>query len=450
MGTRVEPRFAGALARRLRRGTLRAKDRQPSALIGRVLSRMRQDGKLTWEACIDFATELLKSAEEVAASVRFHDRFLLVDEAQDCDPAQLNFLDQLLGGDEPSHLFVAMDPDQSLYAFRDADPDLVLRWARSYSPDEFELTENFRCKPRITTVARHVLGKAIRSDGGSEGTAHFYHGKDRDGEAQFVAEKVVRKISEGTPAEKIAVLARKNHLLDGVRTALIDSGVTVRRSASKDFSRQEQAVLGVLHFLHEWEEGNPAGPQTAMILRRLFNIPEKEIRESEAEASSGQVHPGETLVDPRWQELCSLRESRMHPSELIQKVAQIFHWDLGDDVFLRTLAANSRTLSQLLRQARSGSLPETLGRRGVLVGSFHASKGLEFNAVFILACEDGIIPDYRARTDHALQQERRALYVAMTRASDELVVSCSGRGRDLPRPSRFLPASKSPLWSASK
>ncbi len=79
------------------------------------------------------------------------------------------------------------------------------------------------------------------------------------------------------------------------------------------------------------------------------------------------------------------------------------------------------------------------------MSSFHASKGLGFDVVFVIACEDGVIPDYRA--EKSLREERRALYVAMTRAADELVVTCSGRGKDRPRPSRFLPASESPLWS---
>jgi len=448
MGVTVPNAFAKTLERLLRRRTLRAEDRQTSTLIGYVLNRMRQEGKLSWEACIDLAIELLETAEEVTASVRYHDRFLLLDEAQDCDPAQLAFLDRLLGGDGPSHLFIAMDSDQNLYAFRDADPDLVLDWARNHSPAEFELTENYRCKPRITAIARHVLGKSADLRSGDDGITRFFHRRSRCGEARLVAERVAQRISEGTPPEKIAVLARRNSLLDEVRDALVGRGVPVRKSANNGFSNQEQAVLRVLGFLHEWEEGKVPGPQTAMTLRRLFKMPEEEIRACEAEALQGQgLHPGDTLDDPRWLELRSLREDRMHPSALICRTAEIFQLDLGDDELLCTLSAQTRTLSQLLRQARNGALPGTPAGQGMLVSSFHASKGLEFDVVFIIACEDGVIPDGRANTEKSLRVERRALYVAMTRASDELVITCSGRGKDHPKPSRFLPTSESPLWS---
>ncbi len=448
IGATAPPRFASTLERLLRRRTLRTEDRQDSTLFGRVLNLMRIEGKLTWESCIDLAIELLDTSQEVASSVRYHDRFLLLDEAQDCDPAQLAFLDRLLGRDGTSHLFVAMDPDQNLYAFRDADPDFVLGWAMGHSPVEFELTENYRCQPRIAAVARYVLDyPAIRksSDGG---TARFFHGRSRQGEARFVAEKVARRISDGTAPEKIAVLARRNDLLEEVRTCLVDSGIAVRKSGKNGLSRQELAVLWILEFLYEWEEGKQPGPRTAMILRRLFKMPEEEIKRREAEAFQNQgTHPGEALADPRWLELRSLREGRIHPSVLVLRTAEIFQWDLGDDEILRTLAAQTRTLSQLLRQARNGALPETPSGQGVLVSSFHASKGLEFDIVFVMACEDGVIPDYRAKTEDSLREERRALYVAMTRAGDELVVTCSGRGKNRPKPSRFLPPSESTFWS---
>lgn len=448
MGAPVPIGFARTLEQVLRRRTLRPEDRHPSTFIGKVLKRMRDQGRLTWEGCIDLAIELLERTEAVATSVRYHDRFVLLDEAQDCDPAQLAFLDQLLG-DGPSHLFVAMDPDQNLYAFRDADPDLVFEWAKGHSPANFELTENFRCKPRIVEVARHVLGRSANPAIPAKGTARFFYGRDRSGEATFVAEQAAQRISEGAAPDRIAVLARRNHLLDEVRDNLIQRGIIVRKTTRNGFSIQEQDILLALHFLHEWEEGRPPGTQTAIALRRLFNMPEEEIREREVEAlQSPDLHSGETLEDPRWLALRGLRESRIHPSELVLRTAEVFQWDLANDDLLRTMAAQARTLSQLLRQARQGALPEMPSGQGMLVSTFHASKGLEFDIVFIMACEDGVIPDYRARTERALREERRALYVAMTRAAEELVITCCGRGTASPKPSPFLPPKESHLWSS--
>lgn len=449
LGQEVRADFARQLERLLRRRALRAEDRKDRTVVGRVLSRMRSQGQLTWESCLDLAIELLGQEADVAESVRYHDRYLLLDEAQDCDPAQLALIDQLVGGPNGRHLFVAMDPDQSLYAFRDADPERVLSWAQGYQPEVFELTENYRCKPRVTALARYVLqGKSSGVvDGGS---AYLIRGTTRAKEASFVAREIGAQLAKGTAPERIAVLARRNNLLVEAEKALKAEAVSYRKPARGEFSGAEETVLAALELLEEWEAGRPPSAQTFRTLRQIFGFDDAAISELEWQALLGQVpHPAEGLEEAKWLQLVELRDQRLRLDELVPRVAETLGCQLAEPSALGTLAAQYRTLAQLLHRARQGPLSDGFTGQGVLVSSFHGSKGLEFDTVFILACEDGIIPDFRAESSpQALREERRALYVAMTRASSELWITCTGRS--IPggaKPSRFLPAPDSPLWT---
>jgi ATP-dependent DNA helicase Rep len=166
------------------RGDIDAPNAPP--LLPLVVAEMRRTGNLDWETCIRFGTQLLNEHAQIRDSIRHHDRFVLLDEAQDCDPAQLAFVDALVGGPDGSgHLLVAMDPDQSLYAFRQADPARVRAWADAYARTPVELSENYRCQPRVQALASHVLGRPW--DGPiAQGRAALFAARDWQDEARFV------------------------------------------------------------------------------------------------------------------------------------------------------------------------------------------------------------------------------------------------------------------------
>lgn len=441
--------FAKKLEQLLRRRALCAEDRAMTSVTGRVLERMRTTGRLSWELCLDLAIELVQTAPDVVESIRHHDRFLLLDEAQDCDPAQLELLERIVADPGGNHLFVAMDLDQSLYAFRDADPERVLEWARRFQPREFELTENFRCAPRIVALARAILRDERPREIPERGLTRFFHGSNRVNEARFVAGQVAQRLLGGTPTHRVAVLGRDNYLIEPVLKVLKEEGTPVRSRPRTTFSQAEQEVLAVLDLLWEWEEQSPLSRQGARTLRRVFNLDGETLDRLEARSLHEEsFHPADILDDQRWRDLLHLREKRLHPGHLVREAARALGRDLTTETTLLELAGNARTLSQLLRQARQGAWPSPVRTDGVLVTTFHGSKGLEFDVVFLVACEDGIVPDRRASTQAEIRQEQRALYVAITRASREVVITCvnQDRGRRQ-KPSRFLPAPQDPLWT---
>ena len=437
--------FARQLSRLLRRRLLSEADRAGTTLIGKVLSDMCHTGKLSWELCIDLAEELLKDPA-VRSSVQHHDRFVLLDEAQDCDWAQLSFLRQLVG---TNHIFVAMDPDQSLYAFRDADPAQALNWANSFDPIEFQLTESYRCPPNIMALADRILGKTSRQPNiPDSGSTNFFVESNRANEAKFVAQKVIERIAEGVPAKEITVLCRRNGPLDLVEQELKSSEIKVRRKIQTEFSSAEQQLIGTLQLLHELEEGSPI---SALAIRALSDLgcSREATRDLEARVIHGEIIDPLAAVDnAQWKEIIGIREQTRHLSRLIPKVADVLDLDIPETSPLIRLTHEARTLSLLIRRCRQGALASPETSNEVLVTTFHGSKGLEFQTVFIMACEDGVIPDFRAARNEWVQ-ERRALYVAVTRASNEVLITAvrKDKGRNL-EPSPFLPLNQRNLWTS--
>lgn len=452
LGTPPPARPAAELARLTRtRSWPDPTDDDPTAKLFRaVVTRMRERGTVDWDTCMRLATELLEEVPEVRRSVHHHDRFILVDEAQDTDAGQLAFVEQLVGGPRGAHLFVVMDPDQSLYAFRDADPRGALDWSRRFDPLEVEIEENFRCGPRIVALARRVLDKPA-TPASTGGAARLYVAEDLDDEARFVHTQLRERLENGRlVAGDVAVLARAHHRLDDVRAWLSDQGIPVRTQPRLEWSAAEDRVLGALSFLAEWNEGAAASEASFAFLRNVFALSETELQRLQWEAVAAERHPGDTLNDARWLAVrSSCEQARRRPAELIETVAHELGIELGQDDKLRRLARQARSLGELLRHARTAApRDEKRAPGGVMVTTFHGAKGLEFKTVFIVGCEEGVAPDFRARTEAALLEERRALYVAITRAADEVIMSwVRQRGTWRGVPSRFLPPPDDPIWS---
>ncbi len=444
---RIADDFAERLEQKLRLQVLKEEERASTTLMGAVIDQMRITGNLTWGLTLDFAHTLLTRDSAILSSLRHHDPFVLLDEAQDCDPLQLSFVEALVGkGPGGNHLFVAMDPDQSLYAFRDADPERALAWAEGFQPVRYELSENFRCEPRIVALSRYVLGKGEEAVG-EGGSATLMIGRDKRGEAGYVAEEVRARLERGELPERIAVLGRHNYVIQPVIEALRDRGISVRVRKSVDFDLVEEKILAALALLHQWDNREPWAEQGFRTLRTVFGI--SKLDGLPDEGNSPDSHQGDQLAEPRWVELCEILDSSRVPATLVRKAARILDVELDEEnSTLLEMAEKSRRLGQLLQQARSGARFDVFGDHGVLVTTFHGAKGLEFDIVFLVGCEDGIIPDYRARSKNEQMQERRALYVALTRAAKEVVVTGARldeqRRRD---PCRFLPPKESSIWT---
>ncbi len=413
-------------------------------LVALVVAEMRRRGRFDWNTCIRLATELLITREAVSRTVRHHERFVLLDEAQDCDAAQLAFVDALVGGPKGStHLCIAMDADQSLYKFRDADPDKVLGWAKTYQPQPVELTENHRCAPRIQALASRVIERPY-GGGVDPGVARWLSSPDETAEARMVCDQIVAACRRMLP-DRIAVLSRRRARLNALEAALRAAGVPVRSDAAPLDRRGQIVALGV-EFLATLDEGRPARFSARPFLEALPGIGTN-LDERIAEADAQGVHFGELLDVPEWLEMRRWLEAPRAPEEIVRRLAQLANMTLEDGDDILALAREEHTFKSFVRTLRAPTRGASAA--GVVLTTFHGAKGLEFDLVVVLGCEDGVIPDWRSREPADVLADRRALYVALTRAAHEVVLTGVTRNQSgvAQKPSRFVPVADDPLWS---
>jgi DNA helicase-2/ATP-dependent DNA helicase PcrA len=294
-------------------------------LLPYVEQKMKKEGFVDQGALITWATHLLRSFPMIRASVRHHDRFLLVDEAQDCDPAQLAFLEVLLGDDGQVHLFMVMDPDQSLYGWRDADPERVLSWARKYQPIEYQLTENYRCGAAISRLAKYVLAP----DTDILGTPPFklYRAHDRDDEARFVHTQVRDRVLNNLPYRRMAVLGRAGWRLETIRDWLLEQKVPLIGGVPTEWSERERRILLSLFALDEWQSQVEPGPHSSRFLHEVLDVEEERLKALEQQAIAAGRHPGDFLSGGEaqyWQTLTGLAEQRLNPIALVRAIGKEF------------------------------------------------------------------------------------------------------------------------------
>jgi superfamily I DNA/RNA helicase len=213
---------------------------------------------------------------------------------------------------------------------------------------------------------------------------------------------------------------------------------------------EEARLLLALTFLAEWRDGTSISRTAQSFLQRVIGVESSAAHAVEAECLRTGAHPGDAVDHAGWRELTAWMEASRHtPPEIARHTASALAIELDEGSSLLGLAGRARTFADFLRAAQAGPpAASDRSRSGVLVTTFHGAKGLEFDSVIIAGCEEGAVPDFRAKGGDAEQEERRALYVAVTRAGVEVLVTWAQRGLNghAERPSPFLPAEGSSLW----
>ena len=421
---------------------------QDAALIRAVEGALIEEGTIDYAGALALGRRLLDEHPAVRASVWRHDQSLIVDEAQDLSPLQLNFLTGLVG--PSTHVAVAMDANQSLYRWRAADPDRVLAWARSFDPLEVSLTQNFRSAARIASFGNAVLGTpATTPSRAARGEVYLLQFPTVEHEAAAIVQWLTSRLGDRRFAD-IAILSRASHRLRAVRDACVAKGVPIREP-SVSLSSDEQDLLNVISAIAEWSSGQEpnSGGVRSLPWRELGVLPEL-AAELESKALVSGLHPGDLLSVGIWPIVRELAESRRSPRQLLEEVASLMEIGQSEYGRLARLAGDARTLGAFVRAAsRAGrGIAETTD--AVMLSTFHGSKGLEFEVVFIVGVEQGVVPDYRAKKPERLLEERRALFVAATRARDILALSFvherDGQAQSI---SSFLPPAESQIWSVN-
>ncbi|PZS19977.1 MAG: ATP-dependent DNA helicase [Pseudonocardiales bacterium] len=374
---------------------------------------------------LDFSDLLLVMAgaieeyPDVAEEIRARYRHFVVDEYQDVSPLQQRMLDAWLGGRED--VCVVGDANQTIYSFAGATPEHLLGFPRRY-PEAVvvRLERDYRSTPQVVELAN----KLVR--GNSDGAKLTLIGQRADGPAPAFAEH------DDEPAEAVSVAAQCRVFIDA-GTPAAEIAVLFRINAQSEVYEQALADAGVAYVLRGGE--------------RFFDRPE--IREARlllrgAARAGADSDDGAKLPDAVRSVLSSLNWHAEHPPpggtarERWESLSALV--TLADDLIATMPEAQLPELvGELDARAGAQHAPTV---QGVTLASLHSAKGLEWDVVFLVGLTDTTVPIQHATTEAQIAEERRLLYVGITRARERVALSWalarSPGQRRARRPSRFL------------
>ena len=389
-----------------------------AATVGRVFEAYedlkRGQGRMDMEDVLLFAAGLLADEEAVAAQVRRQYKWLVVDEFQDVSPLQSALLDLWLGGRD--EICVVGDPAQTIYSFAGANADYLRDFTTKHpAATSIELVRNYRSTPEVIATANRLLsgtpsqGVELVAQQPTGPQVAFAGHPDEVAEAAAAADRVAALRAAGTPAGEIAILFRINAQSETFEDALSQRKIPyVVRGAARFFDRAE--VRQAVTLLRGTARSGGGGDDVAEAVRATLS--------GMGWTAEPPVVRGETRN--RWESLQALVDQAT-------EFASESRGSLGDLV------------DELDRRAAEQHAPVA---DGVTLATLHTAKGLEWDAVLLCGMQDGTLPITYAETPAEIEEERRLLYVGMTRARRHLAVSWAAArnpgGRASRRPSRFL------------
>ncbi|MDR1634212.1 MAG: ATP-dependent DNA helicase UvrD2 [Bifidobacteriaceae bacterium] len=337
---------------------------------------------------------LMDESPAVARQVRSQYRHFVVDEFQDVSPLQHRLLDLWLG--ERRELCVVGDPAQTIYSFAGASSRFLTEFQRRF-PDAavVKLVRDYRSTPQVVSLANSVLRRAgqlgveLVSQRESGPAVTFRSFADDAAEAAGVAAQISELVQAGVGADQVAILYRTNGQSEPLENALASAAIPYQvRGGERFFARREvRQALALLRAQAKVEAGEPVLAQVENALGSL--------------GWSGDPPSERGAVRARWESLDAL-------ANLARGLV-----DAGVDDL-------QQVVESILGRADAGHAP---AGAGVTLASLHSAKGLEWEAVFLVGVADGLVPISLADRPQDVAEERRLLYVGITRAKRHLQLS---------------------------
>jgi DNA helicase II / ATP-dependent DNA helicase PcrA len=455
----------------------------------RYEKKKKNTNSMDFDDLLEKTLRMLKEHEHIADFYRRQFQFILVDEYQDTNKIQADFIDTLAS--EHRNVMVVGDDAQSIYSWRGANFKNILAFPERY-PDAqvFKIEMNYRSVPEILRVANAAIAanvkqfrKELAATRPSNAVRPAVVGlNDGSEQAQFVAQRILELRDEGIELNEIAVLYRAHYHAIELQLELSRRGIPYLITSGVRFFEQAHVkdVTSFIRFI--------ANPRDEVAFKRMVKllpgIGNKSADNHWRAWESGLNARGEItswserlLAMPvgakskkSWEQLAHTLDEIAPggqpnpPSEMITSIVEAIYDDYAKANFtnyelrredLNQLAAFARQfkdvhefLSQLALISNIDAEPaldQSTDTEAVNLSSVHQAKGLEYHTVFVIWLTDGMFPSTRSlETRDAIEEERRLFYVAITRARDELYLTfphmrlSGGFGDIFQRPSRFL------------
>lgn len=426
-------------------------------------SFLQENGYLDFDDMITKCRRFLLSDPGSLRLWRSRFRAILVDEFQDINREQYEILKLLSDG---QGLFVVGDDDQSIYGFRGSSPSIMQQFMKDFPrASRVFLRNNYRCSGSVCKTAglmirqnKNRIPKDIRAARPMLDKTVLRGFKDDGDEYRYLYKAMITLSDE--QLDHTAIIVRTNTHVSRISSYLSSHGIPCRGMSSP--SREIlSSVIRDLEAYRDLAEGLKSGQLQRSALFRVMNRPERYLLRSVA--CKDCLSPGELLSSNRNSSSVfqSLREllrdldilGTLQPEGFVRYLTGPMGYGSWAAKRLGERETVECALSEILKASRSAGDLDTLfeslrhfpdrmngaAPRGLRIMTMHACKGLEFDRVYLPALNEGIMPGRRCREPEDFEEERRLLYVAMTRARDHLELLYVTGTADNPRPpSRFL------------
>lgn len=418
---------------------------------------------IDYDDMIIMCYELLSKRADYRKAWQDKYKYILVDEFQDINKAQYDTIKLIAG--KQANLFVVGDDDQSIYAFRGSKPDIMLGLSTEYRDIvQMYLNTNYRCSSEIVAGARSLIeynkvrfAKDIRSCGMCSGRIKVCKMADIEEEALYLSKEVRELIADGIKPEEIAVISRTNIISNIYYTRLNSDGVACRTLTAVHniydswLMQDIAAYMRLSQGMYDKENAvriinKPSRYIKRALITQPFNF--EHLRKC-YDGDEGLIK----IINDMQFDIKML--SHMSPYAAVNYILKGIGYEdyINEEIIrkhlnkeevyaklteIKTLSRKYMDIKQWLkyideqtekteqenksdkRQGNQKNSDEKDSAGAVNIYTMHSCKGLEFKAVFIMDVCEGIIPYNKAVLDNEIEEERRLMYVAMTRAKEKL------------------------------
>ncbi|MCA9353458.1 UvrD-helicase domain-containing protein [Candidatus Nomurabacteria bacterium] len=411
--------------------------------------RMKAENMLDFDDLLFYTEKVLKEKAHIKEKYQKMFEYIHIDEYQDTNRLQYDIIKHLVG--EKQNICVVGDSDQTIYTWRGAKIENILGFEKDYPKAKIVLLEeNYRSSQNILDAANAIIEKnekrtekKLYSQNKKGNPIIICECYDEKSEAAFVAEKIFDFIESGISPKDIAVLYRSNAQSRVLEEGLLKQRIPYQVLGTKFFSRKE--VKDILSYIRASIDKNSLGD-----LRRIANVPKRGIGEKTLEKLIEGEESG--ITEKTKEKIASLKKILSDIKDFSEKnsVSETVRFAIersgiyedyqnkGDEDSLSRIENleelvsvateyNMREgglltfLDEAFLSGEQDNMDETVD--SVKLMTIHASKGLEFRVIFVTGLEEGLFPHDRKNEDKDEEEERRLMYVAVTRAREWLVLT---------------------------